>query len=273
MFAKLFALTLLFGVLGLILSCQRPESAMHEKTEEFHTTLIVAPGARLSVENRDGNVIVQTWRKDSLDVFALKKTMSAKRELKKVNIEIEQNEKTLITSNYADENARVSVNYDIKIPEDLVVERLETVNGDIRLSGAKGDAVTLSSNGKITIEDVDGYVTALTKNGAIDITGTAGVLKAASSNGRIKAEILGIRDSGVDFMLSNGNIRLYIREGLDLDVEMGTTNGKMVLHEIEISATESTPERIKGKIGQGGPRVYVRTTNGNIDLLRLVEEN
>jgi len=269
MFLKLLVLAIMFGALGTVLSCQPPESTMQEETEEFHTTLAAKPGLELSVENRNGNVIVRAWEKDSIDIFALKKTRSGKRELKKVNIKIDQTGKMLIKSNYTDENARVSVNYEIKIPKGLVVEQVATENGNVRLSGVRGDAVAVSSNGKIAIEDVDGYVSATTKNGGIDITGTTGIAKASSANGTIRAEILNIRNGGVDFTLSNGNIRLHVAEGLNADIEMGTTNGKMSVHDIRVTTTESSPKRIKGKIGQGGPRIYARTTNGNIDLLRL----
>jgi hypothetical protein len=273
MFPKLLILAMVLGVSSTIVSCQPPESAMREETEEFHKTFAVKPDMELSVENRNGNVIVHAWDQDSVDVFALKKTRSGRRELKKVDVEIDHDEKLLIRSDYRDENARVSVNYEIKVPKDLTIQQVETANGNVRLRGVEGDAVTVTSNGKIAIEDVVGYVSATTKNGAIDITGTTGVVKASSANGTITTEILNIRNSGVDFTLSNGNIRLYVADGLNADIEMGTTNGKMSVHELEVTKTESSPKRIKGKIGKGGPRIYARTTNGNIDLFQLKSED
>lgn len=269
MFTKLALLAVVLLVLCAGPSCQTPESAMREEIQEFHEVFAVEPDMSLSVENRNGSVNIRTWDKDSVDVFALKKTRSGKRQLKKVKIRIEKEEKILIRSDYTNMLARVSVNYEIKVPKDLAVDQVKTANGSVRLTGVKGDANATTSNGKVVLEAVDGHVTATTQNGAIDLTGTAGVVKATTSNGKIRAEVLSIRNSGADFTASNGNIRVYVVDGLDADVEMGTTNGKITVHDLKVETTESARTRIKGKIGQGGPRIYARTTNGNIDLYRL----
>jgi hypothetical protein len=273
MSAKLALLVALLAVLSTGLSCVTPESAMREETEEFHEVFAVKPDMSLSVENRNGSVNIQTWDNDSVDVFALKKTRAGRRQLKKVKIKIEQEDKILIRSDYANRLARVSVNYEIKVPKTLVVDRVETANGSVNLTGVKGDVEATTSNGKVALEGVDGYVTATTQNGAIDISSTTGVVKATTSNGRISAEVLGIRNSGADFTVSNGNIGVFVGDGLDVDVEMGTTNGKIDVHNVEVKTTESTRTRIKGKIGQGGPRIYARNTNGNIDLYKLTPED
>lgn len=269
MSTKLALLAVVLSALCAGLACQMPESAMREETQEFHEVFAVKPDMSLSVKNKNGSVNIQTWDKDSIDVFALKKTRSGRRELKKVKIKIEQEDKILIRSDYTNMLARVSVNYEIKIPRTLVVDQVETANGSVNLTGVKGDVTAITSNGKVVLNMVDGYVTATTQNGAIDINGATGVVKATTSNGRISAEVLGIRNSGADFTVSNGNIGIFIADGLDVDVEMGTTNGKIDVHDVKVETTESTRTRIKGKIGQGGPRIYARTTNGNIDLYRL----
>jgi hypothetical protein len=270
---KLLLLAILVGTLGTHISCETPESALRIETEEFHESFPAKPNVELSVENRNGDVIIRTWDNDSIDVFARKKTRAPRRELKKVKIKIDRNDEIVIRSEYTEKTARVSVDYEIKIPPDVAVGKIHTLNGDLKLTGIKGEAIATSANGKIAIKDVRGYVTVTTQNGAIDISGTTGIAKATTSNGNIRAEILNIRNSGVDFALSNGNILLYVAEGLEADVEMGTTNGKMSVHNIKIATTESTPKRIKGKIGKGGPRIYARTSNGNVDLYKLETED
>ncbi len=269
MFAKSIVLFLSIAVFASLVSCNTPQSGLREEVEEFHKSLPVRPNMVLSVEGRNGDITIRTWEKDSLDISAVKKTRLNKRELKKVKIEVEAGEIISVKSKYTDKNAKVSVHYHFRVPKYLIVDEVKTTNGSVELKGAAGDASIATQNGKIIVADMNGYVNARTQNGSIEIANTTGITEAETSNGSIKAEILHLREGGAEFAVSNGSIKLYVFPRLDADIEMKVSNGTIAVHGLDAARLRSTPNRVTGTLGNGGPRIYASTSNGNIDLVKL----
>jgi DUF4097 and DUF4098 domain-containing protein YvlB len=273
MLLKSIVLILSLAVFASLVSCNTPQSGLREEVEEFHSALPVRPNMGLSVEGKNGDITIRTWEKDSLDISAVKKTRVNRRELKKVKIEVDSGENIFVKSKYSDKNAKVSVHYHIRVPRYLIIDEVKTTNGSVELKGASGDASIATQNGKITVGDMNGYISAHTQNGAIEISNTTGVTEAETSNGSIKAEILHLREGGADFTVNNGFIKLYVFPRLDADIEMKVSNGTIAVHGLDAARLRSTPNRITGTLGKGGPRIYASTSNGNIDLLKLGSED
>lgn len=260
---------------------------LHEEKEEFRETYMVEPGTRLEVYNANGEIAVSTWDKDRVEVYALKRTRYGKDELQKVNIEVNTDDGITIKTNYLEKNARVSVAYTIHVPANVEVDRLVTSNGEIALTGTKGDATVLTSNGEIDIKDVTGRVVAETSNGEITIEGATTIVRAVTSNGEItikratsiveamtsngsiEAEILNIRDEGSTIETNNGSIRLYIKDGLNADIKLSTSLGSVSVHDIEMSISKQSKTYLKGKIGNGGSLIKATTSNGEIDVYKI----
>jgi len=254
-------------LLDLVTECTGPEI-----TEEFQDTRQVAVGTKIKVFNTNGSIDISKWDKDSVEVFAVKKTRCDSSELDKVEIQVTMdpvNGGMTIKTVYIKKNARVTVNYEIKLPANVTVDSVDNTNGTILLDGVKGDAVVNTSNGQIDIENVDGWVSATTSNGAINITGTTGVLEAETSNGSIKVEIPNMRNEDVNIETTNGSIKAYISSNLNVNIEMRTSNGTISIHDIQIVVTESSSTLLKGTIGTGGPTIFIKTSNGNVDVYKL----
>lgn len=253
-------------LLSTLLGCGVPDGP--EETEEFRKTFKVEAGTKIDIYNRNGAINVSKWDKDSIEIYAVKKTRRGRGELEKVKIEVNTDGDIVVKTRYIKKNAKVSVNYEVKIPQGVIVDHIDTANGRIELSGTKGDAIVTTSNGEIKVRDVDGYVTAETSNGKIDIVGGTGILKARTSNGSINAEISDVRDD-VNIKTSNGSIVLHISPDLDANIELRTSNGKISIHDVPMVTSAVSSTRVEGKIGDGGSRIYVRTSNGSIDLYKL----
>lgn len=238
--------------------------------EEFHNTYEVGSGTKLNIHNINGSVEISLWNKNYVDVYAVKKTRHGEEELNKIEIDvnIDAGDMNIITKRL-DENVRASVDYDIKVPVNVVVNRIDNSNGKIELTGTKGDSVLHTSNGKIVVTNVNGLVSARTSNGRINISGTTGLLKAKTSNGNIEAEIPDINTDGLEIITSNGSIDLYLPGSLNADVEMKTSNGRISLHDIQILTSEMSKSYVKGKIGDGGNNICVKTSNGKINLYKM----
>ena len=149
---------------------------------------------------------------------------------------------------------------------------VETSNGKIAIENVTGNIKAETSNGAIEIEDVKGFVTANTSNGAIDVEGVGGVVELETSNGAIEAEVPAIGDNGLRVRTNNGKIELYLASDLNVDIEAKTSNNDIELDEIEVVAQEISRNRLRGKIGAGGKKVSIKTSNGGITLRKLKQE-
>lgn len=239
-----------------------------EETEEFRQTYKVEAGTKIEVHNMNGTIIITKWEGDSVEVHGLKKTRRGKSELEKVRIRVSTNGALVIETVYIEGDANVSVDYEVRVPGDVVVGHITNSNGRIEVEGTKGDATATTSNGRIEMRDVDGYVSAMTSNGRINILGTTGVLKAGTSNGSMRVEIFDVKGD-CNVTTSNGSVELYVSPNLNADVEMRTTNGKVSIHDVQVVTSESSSERMTGRIGSGGNRITCTTSNGDVDLHQL----
>jgi len=235
-----------------LVGCVQPTVAQ-SVSEEFQQSYDVAAGTVLTVDNQNGNIIVEAWNNDEVEIYAEKVTQFGQSELDKVSIDVTTGNEMTVKTTYTNlfwflSNPRVTVNYRIKVPTDVSVERLETTNGDISLEGSTGD-VTLT-NGNITIEDV------------------TNVLGAETSNGVISVEIPSL-SSNVEIKTTNGAVTVYVSEDLDADLSMSTTNGQITVHDVELDLESSSATSVEGTMGDGGYDLTITNSNGNIDLYKL----
>lgn len=273
------------GGLGILLVlCQMGSPAVHgtisnsviglfEKTEEIRETYKVKPGTELTVANINGDILLKAWDKDYVEVHAVKKTHHGDDELAKVQVEITVADKIEIETRHLEKNVRVSVEYDIKVPDNVIVSHLSTSNGDIELGGTTGDTEAVTSNGDIELKKVMGTVQVRTSNGDIDIRDTKFVREATTSNGEVRAEIQNVPEGGAKITTSNGSIDLYINDQLNIDLNSATSMGRVMVKDLVLksrfTARTETSTMLRGKLGEGGDLIDTHTANGDIRLYKL----
>lgn len=128
---------------------------------------------------------------------------------------------------------------------------LETQNGGISLDGGRGAVSARSSFGNIEILNVqDARLDLVSQNGAITFRGTfgEGLQRIESSFGEIK--IFLPADSSFDF---------------DLKTEFGSIKSDF---EMTISG-DLGQQQLIGRVGNGGEKLTVRTSNGSISLFKV----
>lgn len=244
-----------------------------ERTEEIRETHKVKPGTELTVVNVNGDIMLTAWDKDYVEVHAVKKTHHGDEELAKVQVEITVADKIEIRTKHLERNARVSVEYDIRVPDNVIVKHLLTSNGDIELGGTTGDTEAVTSNGNIELKKVVGTVQVRTSNGDIAIRDTRFVREATTSNGEVRAEIQNVPEGGAEIATSNGSVDLYINDQLNVDLNIATSMGRVTVKDLALksrfTARTETSTVLKGKLGEGGELIDTHTANGDIRLYKL----
>ncbi|MCM2465253.1 DUF4097 family beta strand repeat-containing protein [Methanoculleus oceani] len=259
-----------------------------ESTEEFDRTVTVEPESGVVVINRNGGVNVDVREGESVAVSAVKRSVYGQGELAKVRIEVTEGDPLRIETVHTAFNPQVSVDYTIHLPPTVVLQRVESSNGPIDLSGVLvngtelrtsngpvrvdgapgGDLTAASSNGGIEVRGAEGYVTARTSNAPITVEEAGGIAELRTSNGPISAEIPAVRGD-VAVSSSNGAVTLRLAESLDARVVATTSNGRIVASDLPLLLDESSGTRVSGTLGEGGPTITVTTSNGGIELTRL----
>ena len=242
-----------------------------EDVEYFSGEYEADNNTTLSVTNINGQIEINSWDGDKIELEAIKRTNYGEYELEKVHIIVNEIDDVLkVETKYPPiENARVSVDMKIKVPENVTVDIIETTNGNIVISNTKGNTTAITTNGAVTITNVEGYITARSSNGALDIQRTTGINDLKTTNGKIEAQILDIKND-VDIRCTNGAVIIHIDPSLDAEIEVETTNGQISMNEVELVVTKLESTHIEGILGEGGSKISIKTTNGNVNLNKLV---
>ncbi len=255
--------------------------------EEFHGEYTLPPGATLQVSNLNGNIAISGSPDQTLVVNAVKSSQYGQAELDKVTIEVQNGSAAMVATRIAPPGARVTVRYEILVPVTVLVERVETTNGNIDASGIMGDGVVGTTNGNLDLSDWAGTISAGSTNGNIvvhdigninslhttngQISGTIGYVSGdpatiSTSNGAGTLEMDRDLSSPLSVISSNSPVTVTIPKIFNADVDLSTTNGQILLEGVTLTGGSGTGRQQAGILGSGGLRLKVTTTNGNIIL-------
>lgn len=174
-------------------------------------TVSVTRGARLTVDNFAGEVVIRTWDRDQLRVLA--------RHTSRAKVNIRQTATAVSVT--ADTHGTTSVDYEITAPAWMPMKiagtynfvtvegaqsevSAETVRGDVVIKGGTGTIVAKSIQGEVIVEGARGRITASSVNEGIRVSGASGDITAETTNGHIS--LTRVTSSNVEVTTVNGNI-------------------------------------------------------------------
>jgi hypothetical protein len=208
-------------------------------------TFALGDRAKVSIKNVNGNITVSAWDQPSAEVKVIR-SGGTDRGAQVVFANSGGN----LSIRTQQTRGNQDVRFEVKLPRDLERVELSSVNGVIRLSDVSAEIL------------VDGT------NGAIELVNVAGVSKIRTTNGSIKATLLNASDRSMEFESTNGSIDLAVPPGFEADLDASTIHGSINLDEAFGVQVEKgiVGQKAKGEIGQGGERLRLATTNGNVKL-------
>ncbi len=241
--------------------------------EEFSKTLPLKAGDTFALENVNGKVNVVSWKESSVEIKAVKVARDDEKDLKDVEIRVEESAgKVTVRAIWPKfrTHFNVHVDFDVKVPEGVKLQKVETTNGDVTATGTFADAKLETTNGSITAEGVTGPLEASTTNGGIHVSGQEGKLSVGTTNGSIHLEKLTFKE-GIKAETVNGSITLAIANAGEINANLNaeTTNGHVsVDFPVTLQNLRQSKRRIEATIGQGGPEIILETTNGSITITK-----
>jgi len=147
---------------------------------------------------------------------------------------------------------------------------LHSVQGDVESRGASGRIDLNSSNGDIVIVDADGEITVQTLNGEIEMDGIrSSSVDATTVNGEVDYRGT-IENNGVySFTTHNGDITLIIAPDVSATFTVSTFSGEFDTgFPITLTETSSGGKRLEFTLGGGSARIALSSFGGTIQLVR-----
>ena len=271
--------------------------AMTVAVQETDTTFAVAENTRLDLTVMRGEVVIRTWERNEIRIIAdhsqsarvdVSVSPSAVRVrlrygvggLSDVDLELTlpRSMSLEINGTFLDSDIR-GVEGDVSVQTvqgDIYVSggrgriSLHSVQGDVESRGASGRIDLNSSNGDIVIVDADGEITVQTLNGEIEMDGIrSSSVDATTVNGEVDYRGT-IENNGVySFTTHNGDITLIIAPDVSATFTVSTFSGEFDTgFPITLTETSSGGKRLEFTLGGGSARIALSSFGGTIQLVR-----
>ena len=225
-------------------------------TEEETFSFPLDDGGRFSISNVNGSITVTGGGGNNVEIVATKKADNQD-DMDEIEIEISHSASEIEveteigkSNSWFSHNNSGQVKYEISLPAGTMLDSVDTVNGDVYISGVSGNVVAESVNGGLEIQDLLGDANLSTVNGSIDAE-----FSRLEGQQKVKAETV------------NGRISLTLPENADVEVSADTLNGSINARDFGLEADKGfVGSDLNGKIGNGRARLNLDTVNGSIKI-------
>ncbi len=240
-------------ILGLLVAVLAALPATAKQTERWTNEYPLSAGGRLSVDNVQGSIWVEGWDRAEVELTVKKSAEGARARLSDAEVIVEsQRDSLAVETRYTGNSEEpVAVDYCLRVPRQVRLDGLRTVNGDI------------------TVRNVEGFIDAQTLNGNVKQTGVAGSVLAHTVNGSIDVVVRALPEAPGELQLEtiNGDLRLLLPAAANAELELSTVAGRIVSDlpaPARVLAGDTSSAR--ARLGRGGVKIRLRTIRGNIEI-------
>jgi hypothetical protein len=246
----------------------------------------VSPGGELVVETDLGEVRVESWDKNEVNVIVEKS--GSERKDRKFEITFDATKERVSVRGGPQRNwgfwdwGNFDVVYRIMTPTkfrvtvhtsggDVVVRNIEgelkagTSGGNVTASNIQGDVKLETSGGNIRAEGVVGSVDAETSGGDLRLDNVDGKIRGETSGGNVEVKLLG-ENKGIQVSTSGGNITLSLPNDVKADIDASTSGGEVKMRLEAQFDGKIEDEEVHGKINGGGDIISAETSGGDIQI-------
>jgi hypothetical protein len=220
--------------------------------QRFEQAYRLESGGTFELRNVNGSVRIEAWDRPEVLVQAVKTARFDFSALERVQILAEERpgRVSVVTSYPENESNDVRVDFQIRVPRQVRLEHVETVNGDVYARGIEGSGELRTVNGNVTILDAGGAFSGRTTNGDLQLE-----FRMLPSEGRIVADTV------------NGMVVVSLPPDAGAELEVLSRNGDFY-SELPITIFSGAGGReFRGIVGQAGPKLVLRTVNGGIRVV------
>jgi hypothetical protein len=241
--------------------------------EEWTKTFTITGRPDLRIETSDANIHVDTWDQKTVEVRVLSQKWGfGQGGLQVTDHQNGDSVEVEVRFPHAIHIVSVGgrrVDIEVRMPREGKA-RLHTGDGEIRVTGLKGDLDVETGDGHEVFEAVDGNLRAHSGDGRIEAKGRFDSLQLHTGDGRIVAEAVAGSTVGTGWELrtGDGSVKLALPESFAADMELHTSDGHITLDVPVTVLGRYDSNRIDGKLNGGGGPLRVETGDGSIHIGR-----
>jgi DUF4097 and DUF4098 domain-containing protein YvlB len=147
---------------------------------------------------------------------------------------------------------------------------LRTSDGSVRAADIKGQLDVETHDGSITVDDAEGDIRLSTGDGGITTSGRFASLRVKSGDGSVtvRADRGSEMKSDWSVTTDDGSVAVYLPETFSAEVDAQTGDGT-VRSDFDLKNADADTRHhrtLRGKIGEGGNLLRIRTGDGSINL-------
>ena len=208
------------------------------------------PAGSVVVENVQGDIDIEGWDRAEVQVAVIKKAGGPGANPDDVHIDVESHDRRLVLRTvYPGQSADpVRVDYRLRVPRQVRLERLRTVDGSIK------------------VKQIEGSVDARTLNGNIEQLEVSGSVVARAINGNIAVSLRALPEppAPIDLDTVNGHLLLSLPSGANADLQLSTVAGRVDSRYTFTVSDVPGDNTWRTRLGRGGTVVRLRTIRGDI---------
>ncbi|MDI1248760.1 MAG: DUF4097 family beta strand repeat-containing protein [Lacunisphaera sp.] len=224
------------------------------ETESIKQSYPLAADGTIHLENVNGDITITAWDKPEVSLEAEKRANNAEN-LAKITLEIESTPAKLsIKTKYPKtgwfkSGNNASVRYRLMVPAGVRLQKIDSVNSDITVTGVEGAVILDTVNGTITAQ------------------GLKADARLDSVNGSLRAEFASVENvHDVKLDSVNGRAEVTLPKGASAEIKADSVNGRITVDQA-IKLGKTGRHSLSGEIGSGpGPRIVLDTVNGGIAI-------
>ena len=232
--------------------------------EQFERTVPLASGGTFSLSNVNGSIQIEGWDRDQVEISARKFTIGTAENLRQVGIEVILSPGGVAVATHYPEGSGVEVNVEfrVRVPARVRLASVSTVNGSVTVQDVSGDGSLTAVNGNVLLARGAGIFSARATNGnvSLELLSLDGGLALPGDSGRPASR------GGISAQTINGSVVVALPADAGAELEARTQNGDFSSDLPLLARTSAAGRAIHGRVGSGGPPLFVRTVNGSIRL-------
>ena len=147
---------------------------------------------------------------------------------------------------------------------------LRTGDGSIRATNVAGELSLDTNDGSVTVEHAEGTLFVDTGDGSVNVTGKLAAVKLHTGDGSVvyRADPGSAMADNWEITTGDGTVSVYLPPGFGAEVDAHTGDGaiRSEIDGLDAPSRESARRSLKGRIGEGGKLLRIRTGDGSIRL-------
>lgn len=253
----------------VFLVCGLPLSAL---AGQWSKTYPVSGRPELRVSTGDGNVRLDVWDQPRIEAQIDTVGYEIGKDLQV--IESQSGNRVTIETKFPVARwglhiGRRSLALTLRVPRESTLD-IHTGDGNVTVTGAKGDIRLRTGDGTIDGRDLDGRLVASSGDGRVNVEGRFDLLDLHTGDGPIEAAVK--PGSGVaspwSVRTGDGSVTMRLPNDFRANVDAHTGDGRLSF-DLPVTVSGSVSEsRIRGTLNGGGGALTVRTGDGSIRMER-----